>query len=242
MNTETDNEIQASESDNRSGVIRWVITSIIFLALIAASLFLSAGTLNWWEAWVYIFTAAVIQSLDALILVPISPDLLGERARYQKGAKSWDQILSRLMATIGPLTIWVVSGLDHRYSWSVDLPDWVVVISVEFVLLGGLLVLWAMAANRFFIGMVRLQAERGHKVVNTGPYRYVRHPGYLGSLFFILFTPFALGSLWALLPAFLTVGVVLLRTHLEDKTLIEELKGYLEYSRQTRFKLLPGIW
>jgi protein-S-isoprenylcysteine O-methyltransferase Ste14 len=242
MNSKSVEETQANGINQRRGVNRWVLTSFIFLVLLAASLFLCAGTLLWWQAWVYIFTAATILVLDYVVLVPISPDLLGERSRYQKGAKAWDQLLSRLMATIGPFSIWIVAGLDYRNSWSDDFPAWVVVIAMEFVLLGGLLALWAMAANRYFIGMVRIQDERGHQVVDAGPYSCVRHPGYLGSLFFIIFTPLALASYWAIVPAVLIVGVILLRTYLEDKTLIDELDGYLAYTDQVRFRIIPGIW
>ncbi len=137
------------------GVVRWVITSIIFLILIAASLFLSAGTQDWRMAWGYLGLAAVIQLLDALVLIPLNPDLLVERSRYQKGAKKWDQVLSRLMAIIGPITIWILSGMDYRYSWSPETPMWLVIISAGFVFSGGLLSLWSMASNKFFIGMVR---------------------------------------------------------------------------------------
>lgn len=242
MNSNSDEETQPNERDQKRGVKRWVLTSLIAVVLLAASLFLSAGTLLWWQAWIYLFTAAAILVLDYVVLVPISPDLLGERSRYQKGAKAWDQLLSRLMATIGPVVILIVSGLDYRNSWSGDFPAWIVVIAMEFVLLGGLLALWAMAANRFFIGMVRIQDERGHRVVKSGPYRYIRHPGYLGSLFYILFTPLALGSLWALVPAVLTLGVIILRTYLEDNTLKNELPGYQEYTAEVHHRLVPGIW
>ena len=235
-------DTQSEQINYKPGIIRWVITSIIFLILIAASLFLSAGTLDWQMAWIYIAMAAAIQTLDAIVLNSISPELLGERSRYQKGAKKWDQFLSRIMAAIGPITIWIVSGLDYRYSWSSKFPNWLVILSAGLVFLGGLLVLWAMASNRFFIGMVRIQEERGHTVIKSGPYQYVRHPGYLGSLSFILFTPLMLGSLWALIPAGLTCGVVFLRTYLEDNTLKAELAGYLEYSQEVRSRLLPGIW
>ena len=159
----------SEQMDLKPGVIRWVITSIIFLILIAASLFLSAGTLDWQMAWVYVAMAAVIQLLDAIVLIPISPELLGERSRYQRGVKKWDQFLSRIMATIGPITIWIVSGLDYRYNWSPHFPTGLVILSVGLVFIGGLLVLWALASNRFFIGMVRIQEERGHTVIKSGP-------------------------------------------------------------------------
>ena len=228
--------------DRKRGIIRWMLVSIIFLILIALSLFLSAGTTSWPAAWAFLVLAAVIQLLDAIVLIPISPDLLGERSRPQAGAKKWDQLLSRLMATIGPLIIWIVSGLDYRYAWSPEYPTWLVVISAVFVFGGGILVLWAMASNRFFIGMVRIQKERGHQVISSGPYQYVRHPGYLGSLFFTFFTPLMLGSIWALIPAGLTCGVVFIRTYLEDQTLWAELPGYKAYTQDVSKKLIPGIW
>lgn len=228
--------------DHQRGIIRWVIVSFVFLILIALSLFLSAGTTSWPAAWAYLILAVVIQLLDALVLIPISPDLLGERSRHQSGAKKWDQLLSRLMATIGPLITWIFSGLDYRYGWSPDFPGWLGIISAVIVFAGGMLVLWAMAANRFFIGMVRIQKERGHQVISSGPYQYVRHPGYLGSLFFIFFTPLMLGSIWALIPAGLTCGVVFIRTYLEDQTLRAELPGYKAYTQEVSKKLIPGIW
>ena len=231
-----------SNNNNNRGIIRWIIISIIFLILVALSLFLSAGTISWPAAWAYLILAAVIQLLDAVVLIPISPDLLAERSRSQAGAKKWDQLLSRLMATIGPIIIWIVSGLDYRNGWSPDVPGWLVIVSAVIVFAGGMLVLWSMASNRFFIGMVRIQEERGHKVIKSGPYRYVRHPGYLGSLFFIIFTPLMLGSFWALIPAGLTCGVVFIRTYLEDRTLRAELQGYQAYTQDVSKKLIPGIW
>jgi protein-S-isoprenylcysteine O-methyltransferase Ste14 len=228
--------------DHKPGIIRWIIVSIIFLILMAASLFLSAGTLDWTAAWMYVILAGLILLLDALVLIPISPELLGLRSRPQAGAKKWDQLLSRLMATIGPLTSWIISGLDYRYAWLPEFPGWLVIIATIFVFGGGLLALWAMAANRFFIGMVRIQDERGHLVIKSGPYQYLRHPGYLGSLFYILFTPLVLASLWGLIPALLICGVIFLRTSLEDQVLKDELPGYQDYSLKVTTKLIPGIW
>jgi len=229
-------------SEHKRGIIRWIIVSLVFLLLLGLSLFISAGTVSWPAGWAYLVLAAVIQLLDAVVLIPISPDLLGERSRPQAGAQKWDQLLSRLMATIGPLTIWIISGLDYRSSWSPNFPIWIPFLSGVFVFLGGLIALWAMASNRFFIGMVLIQEERGHEVIRSGPYQYVRHPGYLGSLLFIFFTPLMLGSWWGLLPALLTCGVVCLRTHLEDQFLLEQLPGYHDYARQVANKLIPGVW
>lgn len=239
INSPTNNDAPA---DHMPGIIRWIITSFVFLILVGLSLFLSAGTISWLGAWVYLIMVAVIFILDAIVLIPISPDLLGERSRPQAGAKKWDQLLSRLMATIGPLITWIISGLDYRFSWSPGFPALLMVLAAVFVFLGGLLALWAMASNRFFIGMVRIQEERGHHVIQSGPYRYVRHPGYLGSLFYILFTPLVLASLWGLIPALLICGVIFLRTGLEDQVLKDELPGYQDYSLKVTTKLIPGIW
>jgi protein-S-isoprenylcysteine O-methyltransferase Ste14 len=231
-----------NQENARTGIIRWMLVSILFLLLMGLSLFLSAGTITWSAAWGYIILAGLIQVLDAVVLIPISPDLLAERSRPQADAKKWDQLLSRLMATIGPLVTWIVSGLDYRFSWSPDFPLWIVVLSAVLVATGGMIVLWAMASNRFFIGMVRIQAERGHRVIKSGPYQYIRHPGYFGSLLFISFTPLMLASVWGLIPAFLTCGVVILRTYLEDRVLQEELPGYLAYAQEVKHKLVPDIW
>lgn len=242
MQMASGSDSHSNQVSHKGGIFRWSVTSFIYLLLMTASLFISAGTLDWLPAWIFVAVALFIVILDAIVLIPISPDLLAERSRFQKGAKSWDQFLSRWMATLGPFTIWIVSGLDYRNSWTRALPGWLLLVSLGFVFLGGLLALWAMAANRFFIGMVRIQTERGHEVVSTGPYRFVRHPGYLGSILYIFFTPFALGSLWGGIPALFTVGVILLRTYLEDRTLIDELDGYRTYTGEVRFRIVPGIW
>jgi hypothetical protein len=161
------------EHGKMRGIIRWVVTSFSFVLLLEASLFISAGTPRWQMAWFYLLLTAVILVLDALVFIRISPELLGERSRYQKSAKRWDQFLSRLMVNIGPLMIWIVSGLDYRNSWTPPLPIWLLLLSSGLIFAGSMLTLWEMASNRFFIGMVRIQGESGHTVIEAGPYKYV---------------------------------------------------------------------
>jgi protein-S-isoprenylcysteine O-methyltransferase Ste14 len=108
--------------------------------------------------------------------------------------------------------------------------------------LGYALFLWAMASNAFFAEGVRIQRERGHTVTAGGPYRYVRHPGYVGAILSQAATPFLLGSAWALIPTAASAALYVARTYLEDKTLREELPGYKEYAQQIRYRLLPGVW
>jgi protein-S-isoprenylcysteine O-methyltransferase Ste14 len=135
-----------------------------------------------------------------------------------------------------------VAGLDVRFQWTAPLPLGYHIAGLLATSLGYALFLWAMASNAFFSQGVRIQAERGHMVATGGPYRYVRHPGYVGTILAQLGTPFLLGSPWALVPSGLSAALFVLRTWLEDKTLMQELPGYTEYAYQTPSRLLPGIW
>jgi protein-S-isoprenylcysteine O-methyltransferase Ste14 len=140
------------------------------------------------------------------------------------------------------LAVLVICGLDERFGWSPPLSLAVHVLGAAGFVLGQLLFTWAMASNVFFSTMVRLQAERGQAVASSGPYRYVRHPGYVGYTVAALGNALLLGSLWGLVPA-AVVGVgMVVRTALEDRTLQEQLEGYKEYAQRVRYRLVPGIW
>ena len=143
---------------------------------------------------------------------------------------------------ITPLLILVVAGLDDRFGGSPPLSTALQVTGLVFVAVGYTVATWAMLANRFFSGVVRIQTERGHQVVDSGPYAIVRHPGYAGNLVAGFGFPLALSSLWAFVPVLLVLIVTIIRTRLEDKTLKEELAGYAEFTTRTRFRLVPGIW
>ena len=135
-----------------------------------------------------------------------------------------------------------IAGLDFRYSWSGETATAVHLFGIVLFMLGFIPLAWGMAANKFFEPTVRIQTERGHTVADNGPYRYVRHPGYLGIILHFLAVPFALGTWVALIPALLGAGIYVLRTSLEDKTLRQELPGYAEFAQRTRYRLLPGVW
>jgi len=229
-------------SGTRRGIVRWLFQIGVFILILAASLFLSAGRLDWAMGWGYVGTFVALQGLNALVLIPTSPDLVAERARRGGKAKGWDRLLAALVAFYGPVSTWVVAGLDLRFGWSPKVPLALEIAALAVAVLGALLTLWAMASNRFFSGVVRIQADRGHAVVSAGPYRIVRHPGYLGGMAFDLATPLALGSLWSFVPAALTVCAIAVRTALEDRTLHDELDGYRAYARRVRHRLLPGVW
>jgi protein-S-isoprenylcysteine O-methyltransferase Ste14 len=212
----------------------------ILLAFEGAILFLAAGRLDWVWGWAFLGTYALV-SVVTLLIVPLTEELVEERTRLKADVKSWDKILAPFM-TVFFLALLVVAGLDMRNGWSPLLPAWAQIAGLVFVALGYLLIAWATRVNRFFSRFVRIQKERGHTVVTDGPYRIVRHPGYVGTLISLLAPPVALGALWAFVASgLLAVGVVI-RTALEDRMLIEELPGYSDYAQKTRYRLLPGIW
>jgi protein-S-isoprenylcysteine O-methyltransferase Ste14 len=138
--------------------------------------------------------------------------------------------------------ILIVAGLDQRFGWSTPLPPTVQAGALVVALLASLWTIWAMTANQHFYGVFHIDRERGHEVATAGPYRMVRHPGYLGALAFDLAVAIVLGSLWALIPAALVGVAIVTRTKVEDRALQAELDGYEAYAQQTRFRLVPGIW
>lgn len=223
------------------GVARWLVREAMGVLLVAVLLFASAGRLDWGMGWALVGVYALWVAANALILIPRTPELLAERAARRPAVKSWDTLL---LSAIGLATLakYILAGLDVRFGWTAPLPPALQVAALAVAALGYALGTWAMAANAFFSLQYRIQAERGHAVATRGPYRYVRHPGYLGTIAFELATPIALGSLWALIPGALAALLGLARTALEDRALHRELPGYTEYARQTRYRLLPGIW
>jgi protein-S-isoprenylcysteine O-methyltransferase Ste14 len=172
-----------------------------------------------------------------------NPGLIDERARSMElqGAKSWDRILAPLVA-LGGIFIAFVAGLDKRLEWSMPFEPGVKVASLVIIIFGYLLGTWAMLENKFFSGVVRIQTDRGHTVVSTGPYAWIRHPGYAGTVFVYMLTPILLDSIWSIIPALILVIALIVRTALEDKTLQDELPGYREFMQKTKYRLVPGIW
>jgi protein-S-isoprenylcysteine O-methyltransferase Ste14 len=198
---------------------------------------------QWWEAWVFGGIWAVGFIVSRLLLARRNPDLIAERANYAQhhDAKSWDKVLSPLVA-IGSGLIPLTAGLDARFGHPPIFPIWVELTALALIILSYVGATWALLENRFFSGMVRIQTDRGHSVVSTGPYAIVRHPGYASSLVTFLAIPFFLDSWWAIVPAVIFIVVLFIRTALEDRTLRAELPGYTEYTHRTRFRLIPGIW
>ena len=201
-----------------------------------------SGRADWSRAWIYVGFTMVFMVFGGIVLARLSPDLLAERSKVRQGTKTWDKWLVLYVALVGPVGTWCVAAWDVRAHWPPVVPVWWSVAAFVVCAMGLLFTFWAMLTNRFFSGTVRIQQERGHVVIDGGPYRYVRHPGYTGMLALSIATPVALGSWLALIPAALLALVLAVRTALEDRTLRAELRGYEEYSSRVRNRLVPGVW
>ena len=217
---------------------------LIVTLLMLSVLFLAAGRLDWWEAWAYIGQALFVLILSRTVMILKTPDTAMERveAAQKEGVKAWDKTLMPLTAVVLPFVSWVVAGLDERFGWSPDLPDVIQVIALAVIFLGSMFGTWAMLANRFFSSHVRIQTERGHQVVDRGPYRIVRHPGYAGLVLAWVAAPVLFSSYGVAVLAVIAIAASAWRTALEDRTLQEELQGYKEYTGRVRYRLVPGIW
>lgn len=234
-------------ADTAAAVRYWLIKGYIGVVITAVAIFVPAGRWDWLNGWVYVGLWMLWHTAMAVVLIPTSPGLLAERAKRQKGAKPWDVWLMSLYGLIG-LAYGIVAGLDVRNGWSLTaashgpFPLWLQIVGAIALALGFALVVWAMRANAYFSTIVRIQEERGHTVATGGPYRYVRHPGYTGQLLNNLGTPLLLNSVWVIPLVLAALAIFIIRTELEDKTLQEELPGYKDYTAETRYRLVPGIW
>jgi protein-S-isoprenylcysteine O-methyltransferase Ste14 len=205
-------------------------------------LFASSGHIDWSWAWVYLGVNALQTFAGAAWLLRVNPEVVAERSRKTEGAKRWDVVLTTFIGVVFPVVTMTVSGLDERFAWSPNLPIGVHCAALSGMVLGYSLVTWSMSANRFFAPFIGIQKQRGHTAVMSGPYRFVRHPGYVGLLLCFLCMPLALGSLFGTVPAVLTAALLIVRTALEDRTLQRELQGYADYAKGVRYRLIPGIW
>ncbi len=201
-------------------------------------MFVSSGRLNWLWAGAFLGVGLGILVINAVIL---PAELIAERGQPGDNVKRWDRVLTTL-AGIPTLGVPIVAGLDERFGWSPQIAPVIHLTGLTFFVLGQGLFSWAMASNKYFSTAVRIQMDRGHTVATSGPYRYIRHPGYTGYIVSFLGMALALGSLWAIIPAGLIACLLVVRTALEDRTLQDELPGYKDYARRVRYRLLPGIW
>lgn len=220
-----------------------IIVTLFVVVVVPCLLLLISLRWDWWEAWVYALICILGFIISRVLAAQHHPDLLTERARFlqHEDAKSWDKLLAPLVG-LGSGLIPLVAGLDALLHWSPAF-SWPVKIGALIMIIAGYaLGSYALIENRFFSGMVRIQTDRGHRVVSSGPYRWIRHPGYAGALLAYLATPLFLDSRWAFLPTVFITVLLVIRTALEDKTLQDELAGYRDYAERVRYRLLLGVW
>jgi len=228
----------------RSGINKRVIQVFLQVLIQAVVLFASAGTLRWWEAWAFIGIYLAGIAGNAYFMLRLQPETVAERGHGATAAdvKKWDKIVGVVALLFYFIGIHLVAGLDLRFAWPGRFSLPVEIAGFAVWVVGSVLFGWAMYSNAYFSTVVRIQDDRGHQVCDTGPYRFVRHPGYVGAALQSLGTALLLGSPWALIPALLAVLSFALRTALEDRTLQDELAGYSDYAQRVRYRLLPGIW
>ena len=238
------------KTDDRNAVERpkpltWLRVTVAYL-LIPLLLLLCGWDVDWWEAWVFSVLIVGAGLVGRFLAERRHPGLLTERERALSedtaDVKPWDRVLAPLMAVSLSYPLAIVAGLDHRFGWSPDFPIGLEILGFSMIMLGYLFATWALVENRFFSSTVRIQTDRGHAVCDSGPYRFVRHPGYAGNIPPLPGVVLALGSVWTLIPAAVALIVVIVRTALEDRTLREELPGYRDYSEVVRYRLIPGIY
>jgi protein-S-isoprenylcysteine O-methyltransferase Ste14 len=226
----------------RGELIRAFVSLAVTLLVMIALLFGAAGTLRWAHGWWFMGVFLVLILISMAVLWRLNPEIFIARARPTgAGTKGWDRRLLTVLL-IAFAAILPVAGLDDgRFQWT-GVSDWAVVLGYLLLLIGFVGTAWAQAVNRYFEPSVRIQSDRDHQVISTGPYAYVRHPGYVFGSLLVVGAALALGSFWALLPAAVVIALLVVRTKLEDATLQRELSGYAAFATKTRYKWIPGVW
>lgn len=229
------------DPDLTAGLVRRLLQiGLLFTAQLAV-LLLASGKPGWIWAWVYFGIYVVGTTVNALLLLKRSPETIAERGKIT-GMAGWDKIVGGLWGVVFLLGLPLTAGLDARFGWTGGQALGTHVTGVLLFVLGYALISWAMLENAFFATVARIQKERGQTVCTTGPYRLVRHPGYIAAILQGLAAPLMFGSLWVFLPGCLAATLMVLRTALEDRMLLRDLDGYRAYADDVRYRLLPGVW
>ena len=218
--------------------------NILTLILLLLSPFLASGDWRWCQGWLYTGSMILYMLISRIIAIRLHPGFARERATAsaKQDTKSWDKWIVPLIALWLPLLAVLIAGLDKRLGWSDSMPVWVNWLGLTMLVFGYAVGTWAMAVNAYFSSHVRIQKDRGQTVVTTGPYAIVRHPAYITGAVAMCGIPLLLDSLLAYPPIILLCIGIVIRTVLEDKTLLTELPGYQEYAGKVRFRLIRGVW
>lgn len=218
------------------------LTRVAFQILLGVFLFFSAaGTISYQRGWIFFTVYSITTILGVIYLSMHNPEVLNERAKERDNTEKWDKVLLKLYILLAFFIIYIVAGLDVRFNWS-HLPMFYMYPALVIVILSSVLGIWSMKENANFEATSRIQRDRVQKICDTGPYNIIRHPGYLAVVIWALAIPFVFGSLYMMIPAIFICIVIVIRTYLEDKMLIEKLDGYIDYSLKTKYRLLPFVW
>ncbi len=237
MTTNNDQPRQPEPIDRR----RLIISTTSSLLVLSLCLFLPAGTWMWTKGWLFLGVLLASSIPMTLYLRRVNPDVIAARINRHKGTKRWHLVLAVMMLA-AIFAVPIVAALDDgRYHW-LPVPWWGCVLGYALLIAGMVGLTWAMSVNKFFEPTVRIQTDRGHMVIDTGPYAIVRHPGYVSFFLTMIGMPLSLGSVWALIPAVLVCLLLVPGTIWEDRTLRNELSGYEEYTKRVRYRLIPGVW
>ena len=215
--------------------IRWII-------VIGLVFFLASGEISILRAWIYIGIYALGGLIIGIILLKKSPKLLNDRGKMQEGTKQFDKYVILTYFVFAIVITPFVAGIDRRLNLIELLPFFYLYIAIVLYIFSTIFSTWPMLHNPFFEGTIRIQKEKNHIVINTGPYKIVRHPGYLGMLLGSISLPLALGSVLAFIPLLIMIILIFIRTYYEDTTLQKELTGYSEYCKKVKYRLIPFIW
>ena len=230
--------------NNQNRILIW-LSFVIRILLFTMALMWPAGTWHWWEAWLIVGLWTIFGIIMTRYLLHHDPALLVERLKLvplQKDQKVWDKVIMLLFLFAG-IALYIIPGFDVvRYEWSKSLPFWIRIIAMLIHIPCLLMLGWIMQANTYLAQVVKIDKQRGHQVITTGPYAVVRHPMYSVMIILIFAVPAALGSRYALLIAVFLTILLIVRTYLEDRTLQIELEGYPQYAKQTPYRLIPWIW
>ena len=220
--------------------VRVVLTIASTIAIFAALLFIPAGRLNWRIGWMYLALILVYITINWICLLRWNPKVIERRMRFGKGTKRWDKVWAALYSPV-TIAVYAIAGWEARDGVA-SLPIAVWPLGLVIFILGAGMLTRSMVENPFFEKTVRIQPEQGQRVIDTGPYAIVRHPGYLGFAGWTVAIPFLLLSAWAIVPTILAIVGIAIRTALEDRTLKAELPGYRDYADRVRYRLIPGTW
>ncbi|MBY5316853.1 isoprenylcysteine carboxylmethyltransferase family protein [Rhizobium leguminosarum] len=213
----------------------------VTIAVMFAALFWPADTIDWPRGWIFLGLFLALTCVAFIWIWRTNPELFAARSRYQKGTKPWDAVVATLTIMLFAAILPIGALDDGRFHWAPQ-PEWVVLIGYILMISGYLGLTWAQSVNRHFETTVRIQTDRDHKVIDTGPYAIIRHPGYATALVLVFGMALSLGSLYALIPAGLIVIVLFGRTLGEEAELRKGLEGYADYMERVRWRWIPGVW